>query len=290
MNWRKLFKKTGVVLLILFLAFCVSSWIVAGKLVRPANRAVSTPEDLAFETLTLESESGSSLAAWFVPAENASATIVLLHPLRGNRQTMLGRARLLHDAGFDLLMFDFQAHGESPGEKLTMGHLEKHDARAAIEYAKRRSPDQRIGVVGWSLGGASALLADASEIDALVLESVYPTISQAVYNRTEIQVGSLKHVFAPTLLLQMWIRLGITPDDLRPIDYLKRLDCPVLIAGGDCDLHTPLVETESMFEAAPEPKTLVVFEGAMHKDLLAYDAEKYSTAIVGFFNQHLSDE
>ena len=96
---------------------------------------------------------------------------------------MLGRAKLFHDRGYSTLLIDLQAHGESPGEAITAGYRERLNVIAAIEWIKKRNPKHKIGVVGWSLGGAAALLADSQDIDALVLELVYPTISEAVDNR-----------------------------------------------------------------------------------------------------------
>ena len=73
---------------------------------------------------------------------------------------MLGRARMLNAQGFAVLLFDFQAHGESPGRYLTFGYLELRDARAAFDFMRQRLPGEHIGVVGMSLGGAAAILSE----------------------------------------------------------------------------------------------------------------------------------
>ena len=86
---------------------------------------------------------------------------MLLHGVRGNRLAMLRRARLLHAEGFSVLLFDFQAHGESAGRRITFGRLEGLDAAAAVAFLLQRLPNERIGAIGSSLGGASALLCPA---------------------------------------------------------------------------------------------------------------------------------
>ncbi|MDG2359568.1 MAG: hypothetical protein P8M20_07945 [Planctomycetaceae bacterium] len=63
---------------------------------------------------------------------------------------------LLHGEGYSVVMIDLQAHGEIFGTQITSGHLEKHDARAAVEFARNQHSNESIGV---SLGGAYALLA-----------------------------------------------------------------------------------------------------------------------------------
>ncbi|MEM9367936.1 MAG: alpha/beta hydrolase [Planctomycetota bacterium] len=114
--------------------------------------------------------------------------------------------------------------------------------------------------------------------------SVYPTVSDAVHNRVRKRLGFLHHLVAPLLLIQLHPRLGIATDQLRPIDQLPKLTCPVLIASGDSDAHTTGNETRRMFAACKEPKRLVLFEGAAHVDLLAHAPAKYEREILGFLD------
>jgi len=88
---------------------------------------------------------------------------------------------------------------------------------------------------------------------------------------------------------QLKPRLGISPSDLRPIDFVSRVGCPLLVLAGDADAHTPLAETQRMFSEAEEPKRLVVFENAAHEDLMAFDRKLYETEVGQFFEAYLKD-
>lgn len=271
--------------------FAAVAWQIGSGLVAPACRAVGpAPDDLPAVATTLKSKSGSEVATWFIPAPDSTATIVLLHAIRGDRRSMLGHARWLHQQGYSVVMVDLQAHGESPGEHITVGHLESHDARAAVEFARQQNPNHRIGVIGRSLGGAAALLAGDLDIDALVLESVYPTIHEAVHNRVAMRLGWLSHLVTPSLLCQLRPRLGITPQDLRPIDHITQTSCPVLITSGDKDEHTPIDETRRLFEAAADPKEISVFENAAHADLLSHTPEQYKRDVGEFLSRYLNHQ
>lgn len=201
--------------------------------------------------------------------------------------TMLGRARLLHQCGYSTVMIDFQAHGESPGEAITIGHLERHDVRAAVEYARREHPGEPIGVLGVSLGGAAAVLASPLNIDALVLESVYPDINSAVRNRVAGKWGLLASIPTSILIAQLQPRLGISPDQLRPIDHVPNVGCPVFLVSGRADQHTTATETLAMFAAAADPKQLWLIEDAAHVDLLTIDPGSYREQVVVFFDRYL---
>lgn len=271
-----------------FLVLGIAEIYLANSLVAPANHPVGLPpSDMNVVATTIASESGSQLATWYIPADNSHATVVLLHPIRSDRRAMFGRAKLLHDTGYAVVMIDFQAHGESPGEHITIGYLESRDVRAAVDYARSLNPTHRIGIVGWSLGGAATLLASPLNIDAAVLECVYPTLDEAVHNRVAMRLGSLSGIISPVLLWQFQFRLGIAPSELRPIDHITDIGCPVLIAGGEFDLHTSLPETERLFDSVKELKKLSIFKGADHTDLLEQNRTQYEEVVLPFLATYL---
>ncbi len=67
--------------------------------------------------------------------------VVLVHGIRANRDSMLSRARLLYQQSYSIVMIDLQAHGESSGEMICLGHRESHDVKAA--FSGRKSRDLR---------------------------------------------------------------------------------------------------------------------------------------------------
>jgi pimeloyl-ACP methyl ester carboxylesterase len=169
-----------------------------------------------------------------------------------------------------------------------VGHLEKHDVQAAVNFVRAYDSNQKVAIIGRSLGGAATVLA-SPDVDAIVLESVYPTVTEAVHNRIQMRVGVLHNVIAPLLLVQLNPRLGVSPDQLQPIADIRNIHCPVVIAAGDCDEHTTINETYGLFGAANDPKKLVVFNGAGHADLLAYDPSQYEDEIIGYLDQVIGD-
>jgi fermentation-respiration switch protein FrsA (DUF1100 family) len=254
----------------------------------PARAIVgAAPADLPVETVSIASGSGATLRGWFIPGRAGAGAVVLLHGVQGNRLAMLRRARLFHAEGFAILLFDFQAHGESTGMRITFGHREGQDAAAAIAYLRERLPNERIGAIGSSLGGAAALLAPAPlDVDALVLESVYPDIGSAIENRITAVLGPIGAVVAPpvTALFKLLLPpfLGVSAADLRPIDRIAQVRAPVLIAGGMLDDRTSIAETRMMFARANEPKQLWVVARAGHFDLEGFVPAEYRSHVLAF--------
>jgi fermentation-respiration switch protein FrsA (DUF1100 family) len=211
-----------------------------------------------------------------------------MHGVRANRLSMLDRARFLSHADYSILLFDFQAHGESTGEHITFGYLESMDAQAAVSFLRSNAPDEKIGVIGVSLGGAAALLASPPlDVNAMVLEMVYPTINQAISNRLTMRLGGWASSLTPLLSWQFKPRLRIDTEVLRPIDHIGKINSPKLLIVGAEDQHTTLDESSRMFEAASEPKELWVVNGAKHVDLYTLGKKEYEQHVLGFFGKYL---
>lgn len=247
------------------------------------------PEDLSAQTVTFAGSSNASLKGWLLPAPGSSAGVVLMHGRGGDRRSMLSRARFLQQAGYWALVFDFQANGESPGKHYGSGYLEAEDARAAVRYLRTRARVRRIGIVGFSLGGAAALLGRHGplSVDAMVLEAVYPTIEAALANRLRLYLGSWAGGLYPLFTWQLKPRLGIGPERLRPIERIATVACPVLIIAGEHDRRTTVDESLGLFHAAPTPKHLWIIPGAKHEDFYRFAPSEYQGRVLEFFRDTL---
>ena len=212
-----------------------------------------------------------------------------MHGVRANRLSMLERARFLSQTGYSVLLFDFQAHGESAGNHITFGYLESKDAQAAVEFLRQTLPSEQIGVIGVSMGGAAALLASPSlEVKAMVLESVYPTIDEAIADRLRMRLGGWAGILTPLLTIQFKPRLGCGTKDLRPIDKVTRIGIAKLFIFGRTDRHTTYSESMRLFDAAAEPKDYWSVDNAGHVDIHRFSKEEYEKRVLDFFKKYLN--
>jgi len=268
------------------------AYLAGSLLIRPVRQPIGdVPEHPPCVAVSFPSESGAELKGWFARREDGEGGVVLMHGVRADRTSMLDRARFLYDAGYSVLLFDFQAHGESSGDMITFGALEFLDARAAVEYLRAKVPGKPIAVIGSSLGGAACLLgAKPVDVDALVLEAVYPDIRQAVENRLRIALGWAGPCLTPLLTMQFKPRAGIDLDDLRPVASIADVKAPIFIIGGELDQRTTLAESQRLFDAAPEPKELWVVAGARHVDFHRYATAEYERRVLEFLRENLRTE
>ncbi|MFG6489493.1 alpha/beta hydrolase [Roseateles sp. BYS78W] len=267
---------------ILIVALVLLSLLAGELLTRPAREVIGAPPPdlVGAETVSLQDARGLRLAGWFTPGRTGEGAALLLHGVRSNRLQMLARARWLQREGIASLIVDLPSHGESEGDRITFGRREALGVEAALHWLRTRLPGEKVGAIGVSLGGASVLFAQRQpELDALVLESVYPTIVDAVQDRLTTRLGPAGAWLAPLLLVQLPLRLDLGTDQLRPIDAVAQVHAPLLIASGMADRSTRWPETEQLFAAAREPKSLWPVPGAAHVDLHDFDAAAYEARL-----------
>ncbi len=275
---------------------CVSAIVVfAGILVageflsHPAHRNIGAPpEDLLASPVEMRTASGGHVNGWMLRGAPKSGTVLLLHSVRSDRREMVDRARFLRKLGYGSLLIDLPAHGESSGDRITYGAREAEGVSAALSFLAANQPRERIGVIGVSLGAAALVLSKPKPApNAVILESMYPTIEEAISNRLALHFGKLTRSLTPLLIWQLPIRFGISPNQLHPIEEMAGLHCPILIMSGSSDQHTPLSEAKCIFDATPEPKELWIVNGAAHCNLHKFKPEPYESKVAEFLGKYL---
>ncbi len=255
---------------------------------KPARSNIKTIEKFNYKKIEFYSRPNVLIKGWMINASHERGVVILLHGIRANRLSMLKRAAFLVKNHYTAVLIDFQAHGESAGEIITLGFKESEDVKAAVKYIKKRKKNVKIAIIGTSLGGAAALLADISaEINLLVVEGVFSTIEEAIYNRISKRIAKPFAILTPLVSFFLKYKLNIPDTGIRPMDYMSKLKCPVFVISGKADRYTLEQETIQMYKKAPEPKKLWLVPGAGHVDLYAYSKAKYRKNILWFLNRYM---
>jgi uncharacterized protein len=224
-------------------------YLPSGK-VPPAASVLPGAEDVSFETAD-----GLRLGGWFVPARPAppgwaGAAVLVCNGNGGNRAMRAALAGALSRMGLAVLLFDYRGYGGNPGHPSEDGLAA--DARAARDYlaARPEVDPARVVYLGESLGAAVALrLAVERPPAALVLRSPFASLAE---------VGQLHYPLVPVSLLLR--------DRYDSAALAGRLTAPLLVVAGGRDRIVPAGHSRRLFAAAPQPKRLVVLEGADHND------------------------
>jgi pimeloyl-ACP methyl ester carboxylesterase len=278
--------------LILLAAGLGASWLAGSIMSRPHASAVPPPAPPG-RIVHLVAGDGVPIAGSFWPgARPDSPAILLLHGVDSSRASFARHAAWLNGLGYAVLAIDFRGHGESGAVQRSFGLYEARDAAAGLAFLRAGMPGRRVGLIGTSLGGAAALLGDGGPlpVQAMVLQAVYPDLRDAIFNRIAQRTGAaLATLGEPLLSYQSWLRYGVPPGRLAPVEAIRQYRGPVLIIGGGADRSTPPDETRALYDAAPGPKSFWLVPGVGHAEAGAIFTDDYRRRVQAFFARALGE-
>ena len=223
---------------------------------------------LAFEEVTIATNDGEKIAAWWVPAENARGAVLMFHGNAGNISHRLDYLGMFHRLRYSTLIVDYRGYGRSTGTPTEEGTY--RDAEAAWEYLVRirgaRPAD--VVILGESLGGAvAAWLAMWTTPRALVLASTFTSVPD---------LGAQVYPFLPVRLISRF--------SYDNVAALKAQKAPVLIAHSRDDDIIPYSHGRALFEAAQEPKQFLEMSGG-HNDAFLFVRPEWTAQLAAFLER-----
>lgn len=255
--------------------------------VRPPRIAIPlTPREfnLTVEELTIRAADGVSLAAWFI-ARPGAPTVVLLHGYPAEKADLLPMAAALAPH-FGVVLMDFRYFGASEGSATTLGFRERGDVRRLLDTLAARGVS-RIGIFGFSLGGAVGLLA-AAEDDRIRALAAYAPFSDLRLLGRELYAHLWLLKYPMVELMIAWGRLVFGADISRPtpLEAARRVTIPVLLIASRDDEQISFTHAERLREAlAANPRADFEWEGGGRHGQLGPGTER---RLVEFFRRHLA--
>lgn len=283
-------------------------WNLSHAPPRPVDR---TPAELglAYETVEFPATDGVLLRGWFLPAvpgdaesggaEAGTRTIIFSHGFRGNRLEpgvpALELARSLINEGFNVLMFDFRNHGESDGNVTTLGYHEVKDIFGAVEWLRREraAQSQEIGLIGFSMGAVTAIMAASNEpaIGAVVADSPFSDLRSYLQVNMPVWTGLPNVPFTWTIMAILPPLIDLQVDEVSPLAAMLTMSQPVLLIHTDGDGAIPVGESLLLAEAGHPARTeLWIVGGDRHVGARSVDPVEYDARVIAFFRAALFDE
>ncbi|MBN4064460.1 alpha/beta fold hydrolase [Dehalococcoides mccartyi] len=292
----------------------VSSAMAANLTKTTRVQSDETPESVGLEYRDVEflSRGGDAkLSGWIItpdsdtdlPQTTARGTswVIMVHgddTNRGDAKTgTLGIARALHKRGFGILMFDLRGRGDSPAAMSSSGYFERLDLQGASDYLVNKGADRsRVGVLGFSLGGAVALMAGANpnNFGAVVSDSAFADLS-LVLRSSMTGIKRPLTLWFPGMEFMARQIYGIDIKDISPARAIARSDTPVLVIHGEDDTVIPVEHARllgraigaSFDEIEGGQETVWIVPNAGHTGAFRTQPKTYIEKLVKFYEAHL---
>ena len=289
----------GTSAILVALAYAGVSLVVAETLTKPYRRALaSSPADfdLAYEDVTFPSTGdGISLRGWFVPAAGSDRVVLIVHGRNSNRTGDDGQyvphAAALVAHGYNALLFDLRGHGESGGERYTLGTAEQRDVLGAVAYLKDRGfATERMGFWSHSMGAATVLLAAAvsPDVRTIVADSSFARLEDLLDEELP-RASGLPGFFNPPILFFARTVFGADSRVLNPVEEVAGLPPDSLfVIHGETDGLIPVDHARRIAAAAgPALYDLWIVSGARHDRVSEVLPKQYERRVLTFFDAKL---
>jgi pimeloyl-ACP methyl ester carboxylesterase len=200
-------------------------------------------------------DDGIRIAGWYIPAADGSGptapTVVLVHGFNNSKANILEYGEGLHQQ-FNLVAFDMRNRGRSTGTQTTAGVLEQKDLRAIIDWVEREKHPAHLGVLGNSLGAATAMAEarDDPRVEALVLDSMHTRLTYQIEARLQHN-GHPAYPGTWAIFLGIRIRTGLDVGSIDAADEIGQMgDRPILLTHGTADTEDLPARTQDFYNDA----------------------------------------
>ncbi|MBI5049188.1 MAG: alpha/beta fold hydrolase [Deltaproteobacteria bacterium] len=278
--------------------FGISAYMASILTQTERNQITSTPKEsgLAYEDISFPSHEDSlQLKGWFIPAPAGSRVIILVHGKAFHRANpeigMLEIAGSLVKNGYNILMFDLRGWGESEGNRFSLGYFEQRDLKGAIQYLKGRGFHAgQIGIMGWSMGAAIAMItAGTTPVAAIVEDSGYADLAELL----EVQIpqrSGLPNIFNFGIVNMVHFMYGANLYSLRPAESVSQItNGRIFVIHGEADDIVPVEHARRIFAVKANQKgnEMWLLPGIGHISAYKTFPTEYIKRVAAFFDREL---
>ncbi len=254
-----------------------------------AYKQVTAQPDSNYQKVILTTASKIKLEGWYIPANSSIGTVIMLHGHGGTKSGNEIEAAAFRQMGYNTFQIDFRAHGNSGGNTCTIGFDESEDVKLAYNFIKEKE-EKNIVLWGISMGAATITKAISDfelKPQKVILEMPFGSIVDAAEGRIKMM-----HLPPEPLatLLTFWggVLHGFWAFNMSPIEFSKKINCPVLLQWGKNDNRVSQSEIDTIFENITAPKKLVVYDKSGHESLCGNEFEKWMIAVSEFLQVNIS--
>ena len=246
--------------------------------------------EVPYETVEVVSYDGLRLRGRYYHLTDGAPLILFFHgyrcsSLRDGNGIFLYTRKL----GYNVLLVDQRAHGNSEGKTITFGVKERFDCKKWVEYVVERfGIEQKVYLSGLSMGAATVLMAS----DVGLPENVIGILADCPYSSPkEILCTVMRKLGFPAKPTYYLAKLSakligrFDVEETSALEAVKRSQIPTLIIHGDADDFVPCSMSMDCQMVGEDHVELLLIKGAGHGMSHCVDTPSYEKAVLAFFEK-----
>lgn len=250
-------------------------------------------ETVKREKITLETDDQKILVARRIVAKRQSDKwVVILHGYNGNMEDIYDIAMHYADEGYNILMPDLRAHGESEGSIIGMGWLDRLDVINWIDVILEENMSAEVVIHGIDIGAETALMLSGEpvkdSIKAIVAEGAYTSAWDAIRPEYEIRHEKLPvfpFMYMMNPVLKVWA--GYTLKEADAVKQVKNSRVPILLIRGQNDTYSTADMIKELDQAIASEHEIYMVPSGSHEDCRYADPDNYYNRVFEFVGRYV---
>lgn len=240
------------------------------------------------EELFIDSYHDYQIHGLYFPCGNSQKVVIIAHGITWSLFGSYKYVEMFHEKGYNVLLCDHRFHGLSGGNHTSFGYFEKDDLQAWVDYFYDRiGSSVFVGVLGESLGGASALqfVKKDKRVGFCISDCSFSDLTSLLRLRLK---ADFKIRFEPLISFTSFVtrlRYGWGFREISPIAGLDKLETPVLFIHGVEDDFIPYKMSVDMYHLKKGIKKLYLVPNAGHAQAFLADKTGYKKHIGEFLKE-----
>jgi dipeptidyl aminopeptidase/acylaminoacyl peptidase len=274
----------GLLLLAILATFMLNR-LIRASLAAPRVRETGVPNGLPWRAVRIPTLRGKTLFGWFIAAGENSPALAVVHGWGGNAEMMLPLAGPLHAAGYALLLFDARSHGCSDGDTFASLPRFAEDLGQAVDWLQKQTAVDaaRVGVVGHSVGAGAALLLASRRHDLAAVVSLAAFAHPAGIMRRWLELKRIPYwPLGAYILFYIQRVIGKRFDDIAPVNTIRAVNCPVLLAHGTEDGTVPASEAQEIYANRRDEQVHLLLMPGSHDEY--GEIERHMGTVIAFLD------
>lgn len=244
------------------------------------------------ERVYITSDDGLKLTGLLFPNERSKRVVICFHGYTSKGiNDYVAISRFYYEQGFNILLVDQRAHGDSEGKYIGFGCLDRMDAAKWIDFiVNRYGEDCEILLHGTSMGGATVLMTSGLQLP----KNVKMIISDCAFTSAwEVFSEVLKNMYhmPPYPIINIGSSIskrlaGYELDQCNSAEEVKKSRIPILFIHGDSDTFVPCRMCHEIYENCASEKDILIVKGAGHAESYYKETSLYEEKISNFINKY----
>ncbi|WP_434433544.1 alpha/beta hydrolase [Lactiplantibacillus paraplantarum] len=241
----------------------------------------------------IQSFDGLNLVATYIPnPKTVGRLAILAHGLGHSREQMIPYARIFMSLGYDVLMPDARAFGDSQGHTIGYGWLDRLDYERWITMAlDQLGLDIDIVLMGISMGAATVMATSGEplpdNVKAIVEDSGYADLYDEAKFRLTHKFHLPAYPIMPVANRLAHVRAGYGFKDGRILQRVMAGGLPILMIHGSKDQTVPVRNAHTLYDQLPQQKGLYIDSDARHVEAIRTHPDRYQEVLDEFLHEQV---